>query len=152
MIYPQGDGSEISFGYGFYRNEAVLLAQAHNPTRGYVHETVVPAVVHVDVVHVTDEAAPGVEVAPLAQFALGGTWVLGERKPIEFHGFFSLASGGKGALLTALYYSAVRSHQAVETTGFPLPKHRAEGGTHHLDAKSIKYDEELKERSMHPTS
>jgi hypothetical protein len=78
--------------------------------------------------------------------------VLGELKPVEFHGFFSLASGGKGALLTALNYSAVRSHQAVETTGFPLPKVKAEGGTHHLDADSIKYAEELKEKAMHPTS
>jgi hypothetical protein len=34
---------------------------------------------------------------------------------------FSLPFGGKEALLTALEYSAVRSHQTVETAGFPLP-------------------------------
>ena len=49
----------------------------------------------------------------------------------------SLASGGKGALLTALAYSAVRSHQAVRAAGFPLPKERAEGGTHRPCAKCI---------------
>jgi hypothetical protein len=39
---------------------------------------------------------------------------------VRFMGF-SLPFGGKGAFLTALHYSAVRSHQAVETAGFPLP-------------------------------
>jgi len=40
----------------------------------------------------------------------------------------SLASGGKGALLTALRYnSAVRSHQAVRAAGSPLPKERKAG-------------------------
>jgi hypothetical protein len=34
----------------------------------------------------TDEAVPGVEDAPLAQFALGGPRVLGELKPGEVHG------------------------------------------------------------------
>jgi hypothetical protein len=48
--------------------------------------------------------------------------VLGEVQPGELHGVLSLRfSGKKGALLTALYYSAVRSHQTVETAGFPLP-------------------------------
>jgi hypothetical protein len=46
--------------------------------------------------------------------------VLGEVQPGEVHGI-SLPFGGKGALLTALYYSAVRSHQAVRAAGFPLP-------------------------------
>jgi len=65
----------------------VLLAQAHNPTRGDIHEPVVPVVVHVDVRHVTDEAAPGVEDAPLAEFALGGRgcWVNSSRA--SFMGF-----------------------------------------------------------------
>src|SRR5215217_871600 len=47
----------------------------------------------------------------------------------------SLASGGKGAPLTALAYSAVRSHQTVRAAGSPLPKERAEGGTHRPCAK-----------------
>jgi hypothetical protein len=126
-IYLQGDGARFSFRYGFYRNEAVLRAQAHKPTRGYIHEPVVPVIVHVDVRHVSDEAAPGVEDAPLAEFALGGTRVLRERQPDEHHGA-SLASGGKGALLTALDYSAVRSHQTVETAGFPLPQEERRAG------------------------
>src|SRR5215208_5625886 len=66
----------------------------------------------------------------------GGTRVVGERQPDELHGA-SLAWGGKGALLTALYYSAVRSHQAVRAAGSPLPKERAEGGTHRPCAKFI---------------
>jgi hypothetical protein len=92
------------------------------PPHGDVQEPKGPLLVHVDVLHVTDEAAPGIEDAPLAQFVLGGTRVLGEVQPGEFHGVLSLRfSGKKGALLTALYYSAVRSHQTVETAGFPLP-------------------------------
>ena len=39
--------------------------------------------------------------------------MLGVGQPGEAHGVLSLALGGKGALLTALNYSAVRSHQAV---------------------------------------
>ncbi len=62
--------------------------------------------------------------------------MLGEVQPGELHGA-SLASGGKVALLTALYYSAVRSHQAVRAAGSPLPKQRAEGGTHRPCAKCI---------------
>jgi len=77
----------LSFGYGFYRNEAVLSAQpSHNPARGYVHEAVVSLLVHVDVLYVTDEAAPGVEDAPLAQLALGGTRVLGNSSRTSFMG------------------------------------------------------------------
>jgi hypothetical protein len=45
----------------------------------------------------------------------------GTSQPDELHGA-SLVSGGKGALLTALAYSAVRSHQAVRAAGSPLPK------------------------------
>jgi hypothetical protein len=64
----------------------VLRAQASKPTRSYIHEPVVPVIVHVDVRHVTDEAAPGVEDAPLAQFALGGTRVLGNASRMSFMG------------------------------------------------------------------
>jgi hypothetical protein len=85
---------------------------------------------------VTDEVAPEVEDAPLAEFALGGTRVLGVGQPDELHGA-SLASGGKEALLTALANSAVRSHQAVRAAGLPLPKERAEGGTHRPCDKCI---------------
>ena len=77
----------------------------------------------------TDEAASGVEDAPLTEVVLRGTRVLGEVQPGEFHGVLSLRFGGKkGALLTALHYSAVRSHQAVRAASFPYL--RAEGGTH----------------------
>jgi hypothetical protein len=72
---------------------------------------------------VTDEAAPGVEDAPLTEGVLRGTRVLGEVRPGEFHGVLSLRFGGKkGALLTALHYSAVRSHQAVRAAGSPYLK------------------------------
>jgi hypothetical protein len=58
-IYLKGDGAWFSFGYGLDRNEVVLRAHlAHEPTRGHVHEAVVPLLVHVDVGHVTEEAAP----------------------------------------------------------------------------------------------
>jgi hypothetical protein len=88
--------------------------QPITPPRGYVHEAVVPLIVHVDVGHVTDEAALRVEDAPLAQFALRGTRVLGELQLGELHRISLLLGGKKGALLTALNYnSAVRSHQAV---------------------------------------
>jgi len=58
---------------------------------------------------VTDEAASRVEDDSLAEVALGGTRVLGEVQPGELHGVLSLRffGGKKGALLTALYYSAV---------------------------------------------
>ena len=120
-VYPQGDGrAGFFFGYDFYRNELVLLAQAHKPAHGHIHEPTGPVIVHVDVLHMTDEAAPEVEDAPLAEFALGGRgcWVNSSR--VRFMGF-SLPFGGKGALLTALHYSAVRTHQAVRAAGFPLP-------------------------------
>jgi len=88
-IYLEGDGAGLSFGYGFYRfyrDGVMLRAQpAHNPTRSYIHEAVVPVIVDVDVGHVTDKASPGVEDAPLAKFALGRTRVLRELKPDELH-------------------------------------------------------------------
>jgi hypothetical protein len=110
-VYRQGDGrAGYSFGYGFYRYEVVLLADAHKPAHADVHEPKGPLVVHVDVLDVTDEAAPGVEDAPLTEFVLGRTRVLGELKPGELHGVLSLLfSGKKGALLTALHTTTVRS-------------------------------------------
>jgi hypothetical protein len=59
----------------------VLVADAYKPARGDLHEPKGSLFVHVDVRDVTDEAAPGVEDAPLAEFVLGGTRVLGELKP-----------------------------------------------------------------------
>src|SRR5215217_3896818 len=110
-IYREGDRAGV-FNYGFYRNKVVLLPKAQEPAYCDIHELKGPVVIYVDVLHLTDEAAPGVEDAPLAEFALRGTRVLGVRQPAELHGA-SLDSGGKGALLTALANSAVRSHQTV---------------------------------------
>jgi hypothetical protein len=143
-VYRKGDRrAGFFFGYGFYRKEVVLLAQAHKPAHGDLQEPKGPRLVHVDVLHLTDEAAPGVEDAPLTEFVLGRTRVLGELKQGELHGVLSLLFGGKkGALLTALHYnSAVRSHQAVRAAGFPLLSLGAEGGTHRLFANSIDYAE-----------
>jgi hypothetical protein len=109
-IDRQGDRARFFFSYGFYRNEVVLLGYAHKPANSDVHEPKVLLLIYVDVNHMTDEAVPGVEDAPLAQFALGGTGVLSELKPGEIHGVLSLLFGGKkGALLTALHYTTVRS-------------------------------------------
>jgi hypothetical protein len=121
-IYLKGAGAWLFFCYGFYRNEAVLRPQALKPARGHTHEAVVPLLVHVDVGHVTDEGAPRVEDAPLAQFALGGRGCWENSSLVRFMRS-SLVLSGKGALLTALnYYSAVRSHQTVGAAGSPLPK------------------------------
>ena len=81
LIYPQRDRAGFFFSYGFYRNKVVLLAQAHKPAHSHINELKVLVVVYVDVNHVTDEAVPGVEDAPLAQFALGGRgwWVNSSR-------------------------------------------------------------------------
>jgi hypothetical protein len=49
------------------------------PTHSDIHEPKVPLIIYADVRHMTDEARPGVEDAPLTEFALGETWVLGER-------------------------------------------------------------------------
>ena len=96
----------------------------------------------------TDEAAPGIEDAPLTEVVLGGTRVLGEVQPSELHGA-SLASGGKkGALLTALAYSAVRSHQAVCAAGSPLPKERKAGPIARVPSVEIE-PEQRKEKAMH---
>jgi hypothetical protein len=101
-IYRQGDRAGFFFSYGFYRKEVVRLADAHKPAHGDVQEPKGPLLVHVDVRHVTDEAVPAVEDAPLAEFALRGTGVLSELQPGEIHGVLSLLFGGKkGALLTA---------------------------------------------------
>ena len=137
LIYPQGDRAGIFFSYCFYRNKVVLLAQAHNPTRGDIHEPVVLVVVHVDVRHVTDEAAPGVEDAPLAEFALGGRGCWGKSSQVSFMGS-PLASGGKGALLTALAYSVRSGAIRPSSCGrFSATSRGAEGGTHRPDAKCI---------------
>jgi hypothetical protein len=81
-VYRQGDGrAGFFFGYGFYRNEVVLLGEAHKPAHSDVHEPKVLIIIHIDVHHMTYEAVTGVEDAPLAQFALGGTRVLGELEP-----------------------------------------------------------------------
>ena len=64
-----------------------------------------------------------------------GCWVYASR--VRFRGISSLHFGGKGALLTALANSAVRSHQAVRAAGLPLLKERAEGGTHRPCDKCI---------------
>ena len=50
----------------------VLLGEAQYPTHSDIHEPKVLLVIYVDVRHMTDEAVPGVEDAPLAEFALGG--------------------------------------------------------------------------------
>ena len=61
--------------------------------------------------------------------------MLVERQTDELHRA-SLASGGKGALLTALAYRALRSQQAaLSAAGSPLPRESAEGGTHPPCAK-----------------
>jgi hypothetical protein len=122
LIYPQRDRAGFFFSYGFYRNKVMLLPEAHRD----INEPKVLLLIYVDVLHMTDEAVPGVEDAPLAQFALGGRgcWVNASR--VRFMGF-SLPLGGKGALLTALDYSAVRSHQAVRAAGSPLPRERNAG-------------------------
>src|SRR5918994_2729910 len=132
LIYPQRDRARFFFGYGFYRNEVVLLADAHKPAHGNVHKPKGPLLVHVDVFHVADEAAAGVEDAPLAEVALWGTRVLGELKPGELHGALSLLFGGKkGALLTACWTTTVRSGAIrPRRDGRFSATLRAEGGTH----------------------
>jgi hypothetical protein len=69
LIYPQRDRAGFFFSYSFYRNKVMLLPEAHSD----INEPKVLLLIYVDVLHMTDEAAPGVEDAPLAQFALGGT-------------------------------------------------------------------------------
>src|ERR671920_2242833 len=86
LIYPQRDRARFFFSYGFYRNKVVLLTQAHNPAHSHIHKPKVLLLIYVDVNHMTDEAVPGVEDASLAQFALRGTGVLGERQSGEVHG------------------------------------------------------------------
>jgi hypothetical protein len=87
LIYPQRDRAGFFFGYCFYRNEVVLLGEAQYPAHSDIHEPKVPVIIYVDVRHMTDEAGPGVEDAPLAQFALGGRgcWVKSSR--VRFMGF-----------------------------------------------------------------
>jgi hypothetical protein len=87
LIYLQGYRVGFCFSYGFYRNKVVLLPETYEPfPHSDTDEPEVPVVVYVDVHHLTDEAGPGVENAPLAEFALGGTRVLGVRQPGEVHG------------------------------------------------------------------
>jgi len=101
LIYRQGDRDGIFSGYDFYRNEVLLReedqgAAAHSDAQ----EPKVPVVIYVDVLHPTDEAAPGVEDVALAEVALVRTRALILGQPGEVHGF-SLLLSGKGALLTA---------------------------------------------------
>jgi hypothetical protein len=97
----------------------VLLPEAHKPAHSHIHEPKVLLVICVDVNHMTDEAVPESKT-PLWRSSRcrgRGCWVNVSR--VRFMGF-SLPFSGKGALLTALEYSAVRSHQAVRAAGFPL--------------------------------
>jgi len=80
LNYRQGDRAGFFFGYGFYRNKVVLLAEAHPPAHSDIHKAKGSVVIYVDARHMTEEAVPGVEDAPLAQFALGGTGVLRKRQ------------------------------------------------------------------------
>jgi hypothetical protein len=85
-VYRQGDRAWVFSSYRFYRNKVVLLPKPQEPAYFDIYEPKGPVVIYVDVLHVTDEAAPGVEDAPLAEFALGGTRVLGVRQPGEVQG------------------------------------------------------------------
>ena len=117
LIDPQCDRAWFFFSYGFYRYKVVLLGKAHQSSSSDIHEPKVLVIIYVDVNHMTDEAVPGVEYALWRSSRCGGRgcWVNASR--VRFMGF-SLPLGGKGALLTALEYSAVRSHQAA--LGWPV--------------------------------
>src|SRR5919112_6492500 len=153
-VYPQGDGARFCFGYGFYRNGVVLLAQAHESARGDLHEPEPPVVVHVDVGHAADEVATRVEDAPLAQLALRGSRVLGKRKAAELHGVLSVLyfGGKKGALLTAC---CITTQCGQEPSGRPCGRfsaNRAEGGTHHPGTYRTDYAELFKREAIHPSA
>ena len=60
----------------------------------------------------------------------------------------SLASGGKGALLTALAYSAVRSHQAISAACSLLPKERKAGPIARVPSVQLE-PEQRKKKAMH---
>ena len=72
---------------------------------------------------------------------------------VRFMGF-SLIFCGKGALLTAQeYFSAVRSHQAVRTAGFPLPSLRErKAGPIARVAMVSTIPKRLKRKAMHRSS
>ena len=71
-------------------------------------------------------------------FALGRPQGWAKSIPVSFTGF-SLASGGKEALLTALTYSAVRGAIRPSSCGrfSATPRGSAEGGTHRLGTPGI---------------
>ena len=78
--------------------------------------------------------------------------MLGKLKPGELHGMSLLLGGKKGTLLTALNYSAVRSHQAVAAAGSPLPQEaRKAGPIARVPSVTIE-TEQRKEVAIHPTS
>ncbi len=139
LIYLQGYRVGFCFSYGFYRNKVVLLPETHEPfPHSDTDEPEVP-VVYVDVHHLTDEAGPGVENAPLAEFALGGRgcWVYTSRVR-RFMGF-SLPFGGKGVLLTApLQCGQEPSGRRYGRFSATL---KAEGGTHPPCADGINHPE-----------
>jgi hypothetical protein len=60
----------------------------------------------------------------------------------------SLPLGGEGVLSSPRYYSAVRSHQAVGTTGLPLTQERRAGPIARVTIVSI-IPKRLKEAAIH---
>jgi hypothetical protein len=60
----------------------------------------------------------------------------------------SLPFGGEGVLSSPPYYSAVRSHQAVGTAGFPLLQERRAGPIARVTIVSI-IPEQLKGAAIH---
>jgi hypothetical protein len=63
----------------------------------------------------------------------------------------SLPLGGEGVLSSPRYYSAVRSHQAVETAGFPLLQERKAGPIARIPTVSL-IPKQLKEKAIHPSA
>ena len=65
----------------------MLGSEAEEPTRSHVHEAQLPILIDVEVLYLTDEAAPGIQDPLLAQFVVRRLGVLVVRKVIQLHGY-----------------------------------------------------------------
>jgi hypothetical protein len=151
LFYRQGDRAGFFFGYCFYGNKVVLLPEAHQRAHSNIHEPKVPLIIHVDVRHLPMRRPSESMTLLWRSSRWGGRGCCVNASRVRFMGF-SLPFGGKGALLTALEYSAVRSHQAVGTAGFPLPKESGGRDPSPKVAMVSINPKQLKEKAMYRSS
>jgi hypothetical protein len=86
LVHPQDERARGLIGYGFCRDEMVLLREAHEPAHADVQEPQVAVLVDVEVRHLADAARAAFEDGLLAEFLVRGTRMLVVLQTVQVHG------------------------------------------------------------------